>query len=157
LTLCSYYRAGTAEQAKSHAHELNRRSIVQQICGAMVAVASKGVVHRDLAAHNVLVFNDNPIHVKLTDFGMSVDDTSRVGVGSAANRHESVSHVIAVRWASPEILAARGAWEAPWSEKSDVWSFGVTVWQVYAHGEVGGVGGRGGQSYIHIHISTCII
>jgi hypothetical protein len=39
-----------------------------------------------------------------------------------------------VRWASPEILAASAAWAAPWSEKSDVWSFGCTVWQVFSFG-----------------------
>lgn len=80
-----------------------------------------------------------PICVKITDFGMSVDDRSTGHVDEASTegrRHESVNHVIAVRWAPPEILAAASASVAPWSEKSDVWSFGVTVWQLYSCGEV---------------------
>ena len=119
------------------ADELNRRAIVQQICGAMAAVAKAGIVHRDLAAHNVLVFALQPICVKITDFGMSVNvqRPTRYDVADIA-RHESVDHVISVRWAPPEILSATAAWAAPWSEKSDVWSFGVTVWQVYSCGEV---------------------
>lgn len=120
------------------ANELNRRAIVQQICAAMEAVSKAGVVHRDLAAHNVLVFSEQPICVKITDFGMSVDDPGHVRskVETPSNRHESVDVIVSVRWAPPEILSAHAAWAAPWSEKSDVWSFGVTVWQVYSMGEV---------------------
>ena len=53
------------------ASERLRRTIVHQICCAMEAVALAGVVHRDLAAHNVLVFSEAPICVKITDFGMA--------------------------------------------------------------------------------------
>ena len=43
--------------------------------------------------------------------------------------------VLAVRWAAPEVLVAPSAWAAPWSEKSDVWAFGVCGWQVFCDGE----------------------
>ena len=81
----------TRQQSSGMASELNRRSIVQQTCSAMEVVSRAGLVHRDLAAHNVLVFSEEPICVKITDFGMAVDDTSRSG-----------------RYVRPSVLAVMG-------------------------------------------------
>jgi len=108
--------------------EIQRSSINRQVCASMIAVAAKGIIHRDLAAHNVLVSGEDPLLVKLTDFGRSIVKTKPLP--------ESKKEILAIRWAAPEILQAAASWTAPWTEKSDVWAFGVTCWQVYAGGEV---------------------
>ncbi|KAJ1486689.1 kinase-like domain-containing protein [Baffinella frigidus] len=106
--------------------------VISQICAGMAVVANAGIVHRDLAAHNVLIACETPLVVKLTDFGMAI----RLGEPRSAPIGDgSTNEVLAVRWAAPEILEAPSAWQAPWSEKSDVWAFGVCAWQVYADGE----------------------
>eukprot|EP00960_Hanusia_phi_P029807 748190-Hanusia_phi.AAC.2 len=49
-----------------------KHDIIQQICLGMRHVASCRIIHRDLAAHNILIHNENPILAKITDFGMAV-------------------------------------------------------------------------------------
>ena len=84
------------------------------------------IVHRDLAARNVLVFAfDRERHlatsVKVSDFGLSrhVPDSYYYGG----------SHGVPVRWMPPEALTRRR-----FSDKSDVWAFGVTLWEVFMLG-----------------------
>jgi len=89
-----------------------------QICLGMEALNREGVVHADLAARNVFVQSINPVHVKVGDFGMSKLSTVYYGATSK----------IPFRWAAPEVLL-RGKW----TEKSDVWSFGVTLWEMYTN------------------------
>lgn len=36
-----------------------------------------------------------------------------------------------VRWCAPEVLLRKG-----FSHKSDVWSFGVTMWEMFEHGKI---------------------
>jgi len=87
----------------------------------MEALCGGGFVHADLAARNVLVQSLNPVHVKVGDFGMTKTETVYYGQ----------STLIPYRWCSPEIFT-RGKW----TEKSDVWSFGVTLWELYSQGDI---------------------
>ncbi|PNH07105.1 Tyrosine-protein kinase JAK3, partial [Tetrabaena socialis] len=43
----------------------------EQICHAMCELAAEGVAHRDLAARNILVQSMQPVHVKVSDFGLA--------------------------------------------------------------------------------------
>lgn len=116
----------------------HRVAIVSQICDAMRAVCGCSVIHRDLAAHNVLVYGLKPLQVKVIDFGLAIREGS-----DSVVKARRLEDVFAVRWAAQEILDAHNPGtgdfrdlRAPWSFKSDVWAFGVTAWQVFAHGEV---------------------
>ena len=98
-----------------------------QVAQGMSAVAAAGIIHCDLAARNVLVFATRPPHVKVTDFGLS---RLSAGVLSVPGTRAGV---LAVRWAPPEAISGRRRWVP---ELSDVWSFGVLLWEVYTRGFV---------------------
>lgn len=88
----------------------------------MAYLESSNFIHRDLAARNCLVSDDNV--VKIADFGMTrfvLDDQYTSSHGSK----------FPVRWSSPEVIKF-----GKYSSKSDVWSFGVLMWEVYSEGRV---------------------
>jgi serine/threonine protein kinase len=126
----------------------HRIAILSQICEGMQAVSSAGIIHRDLAAHNVLVYGVKPLLVKLIDFGLAIyrdPASAQAGAGNVTKESEqsgkrcldgNLADVNSVRWAAIEVLDAPTPELAPWSEKTDVWAYGITAWQVFAHGEV---------------------
>ena len=103
--------------------------IAQQICQGMEMLASENIIHRDLAARNVLLFKFDPTNVaatsvKVTDFGLSM--------GLYGQTHAYVSEKeTPVRYLAPEAIE-RGQF----SEKTDVWAFGVTIWEILTSGKI---------------------
>ncbi|KAF8368750.1 hypothetical protein PRIPAC_86579, partial [Pristionchus pacificus] len=75
-------------------------------------------VHRDIAARNVLLSSTNV--VKISDFGMSDDK---------AILHDDTLEKVPVKWLAPEVMQ-----EKIYSLKSDVWAYGIMVWEIYANG-----------------------
>ena len=98
----------------------------------MAAVAAAGVVHRDLAARNVLLAAARPPVVRVADFGLSliVPDAPASAAplfypGGAYGGAGRGRGTVPVRWAAPE-----GLMRGVWAEASDVWAFGVLLWEV---------------------------
>ncbi|XP_065835351.1 fibroblast growth factor receptor 3-like [Oscarella lobularis] len=121
-----------AEQGDLHRHLRKLRSVglddgkqfafAQQIAEGMKFVVSKGCVHRDLAARNVLVCAEQ--RLKISDFGLAKDLQS-----AAYYRKTSRGGVIPFRWCAPEVLLY-----ATYSEYSDVWSYGIVLWEIATMG-----------------------
>ncbi|KAL5481915.1 hypothetical protein EMCRGX_G022190 [Ephydatia muelleri] len=90
----------------------------RDVCRGMVYLESNSIIHRDLAARNVLISEDNV--AKVSDFGLAKT------VSSAR-----LSSKLPVKWTAPEALR-----DSTFSNKSDVWSFGVLLWELYSYGRV---------------------
>ncbi|XP_026178329.1 tyrosine-protein kinase Tec isoform X2 [Mastacembelus armatus] len=97
-------------------------SICLDVCEGMEHLEANGFIHRDLAARNCLV-NENLV-VKVSDFGMAryVLDNQYTSSSGAQ---------FPVKWSPPEVFNF-----CKYSSKSDVWSYGVLMWEVLTEGRM---------------------
>ncbi|XP_067048827.1 ephrin type-A receptor 7-like isoform X1 [Acropora muricata] len=96
-------------------------SFAWMIADGMSYLADMRVVHRDLAARNVLV-GENKV-CKISDFGLARDVNTEVYVRTSQAR-------LPVKWMPPESLFLGES-----STKSDVWSYGIVLWEVFTIGD----------------------
>jgi serine/threonine protein kinase len=112
----------TLKEKKIKIEPAEFKDIFAQLANGGAHMASRGLIHMDLAARNVLVGPGN--RCKLADFGM----TRPFGRdGDFVQLRIPIK--MAVKWGAPEAVH-----NLHFSEKTDVWSMGVTYWEVLSYG-----------------------
>jgi len=91
---------------------------IKGIASGLHHLHQEGIIHRDLAARNILLTRG--MDIKISDFGLS-----RFVQSDHVEGMKTVADIGPVRWMSPELLSDR-----LYSFKSDVWSFGVVIYEV---------------------------
>ncbi|XP_032411611.1 tyrosine-protein kinase BTK [Xiphophorus hellerii] len=110
------------EGLKQHPTTVQLLEMCKDVSEGMAYLEVQQYIHRDLAARNCLV--DSNGTVKVTDFGLSryvLDDEYTSSAGSK----------FPVRWSPPEVLLY-----CKFSSKSDIWAYGVLMWEVYTLGKL---------------------
>ncbi|KAM6075681.1 ephrin type-A receptor 5 isoform 8-T8 [Chlamydotis macqueenii] len=97
--------------------------MLRGIASGMKYLSNMGYVHRDLAARNILI-NSNLV-CKVSDFGLS-----RVLEDDPEAAYTTTGGKIPIRWTAPEAIAFR-----KFTSASDVWSYGIVMWEVMSYGE----------------------
>uniref|UniRef100_H3CFK3 receptor protein-tyrosine kinase n=1 Tax=Tetraodon nigroviridis TaxID=99883 RepID=H3CFK3_TETNG len=97
--------------------------MLRGIASGMKYLSDMSYVHRDLAARNILV-NSNLV-CKVSDFGLS-----RVLEDDPEAAYTTRGGKIPIRWTAPEAIAYR-----KFTTASDVWSYGIVMWEVVSYGE----------------------
>jgi len=94
-----------------------KAAMCQQVSWALCYMKDKKILHRDLAARNCLLHQGT---IKLSDFGKS-----QPGPAYAMDPHERLP----IRWLSPESMTS-----LIYDYAAEVWSFGVTCWEIFHDG-----------------------
>ncbi|KAL3317981.1 Receptor tyrosine-protein kinase erbB-2 [Cichlidogyrus casuarinus] len=112
---------------EKHRREISGETLLnwcRQIADGMSHLEGLGVIHRDLASRNVLV--ESVDRVQLTDFGLA----RMLSSPKEDSEMEIRSGRVPIRWLAIETLRF-----AKYSPKTDVWAYGVTLWEIFTFGK----------------------
>ncbi|XP_035206440.1 insulin receptor-like isoform X3 [Stegodyphus dumicola] len=109
-----------SEQTRNYGKKLG--IFIYQVAEGMEYLSSLKMIHRDIAARNILLETENS--VKISDFGLSKDAYTTKNYISCSNQR------LPIRWMAPEAIERK-----KFSTFTDVWSFGVYMWEVLSLGK----------------------
>eukprot|EP00727_Mastigamoeba_balamuthi_P014136 m51a1_g9345 putative tyrosine-protein kinase txk (575) ;mRNA; r:76212-80746 len=134
--LCEYMPSGSLlsflKMYKGRIDLSRKLSFAKDCASGMLYLSGCGIVHRDLAARNVLIKPEGESNyvAKIADYGLSRTTTVLSSSGSTMASYHAHDYVMPFRWSAPECLEQR-----MFTAKSDVWSFGVLLWEIFTEGE----------------------
>lgn len=115
---CSSDEDGTIRSSLDHADLLH---LATQVAAGMEYLTGHSVVHKDLAARNVLV--GEQLHVKISDLGLSQE------IYTSDYYRVNPKTLLPIRWMAPESIAF-----GKFTTESDIWAFGVVLWEIFSFG-----------------------
>ena len=96
----------------------SHQEVLLQMAQGLEYIHSKGLIHRDVKPHNILISGDNPAVIKWADFGMS----RAVITGSKTFSWSKLQGTD--RWLAPELIAASREEKVQGSQKCDIFALG---------------------------------
>ena len=93
-------------------------SLCVQVARGMAHLERLNIVHRDLASRNILL--DENRMAKVADFGLALSEIDA----------DTENEMLPIKWTAPEAL-----FDKRYSCSSDVWSFGILIWEIFTFGK----------------------